>query len=252
MAEDIFNWIDSKNQLPRPRPMSPYDVGVEMANDEFTVDMQPMDNVTSLGYDPNKVHLMKGGYNIAGLYYPEKGQAGTPAMTDSSFDALKVENKPFMRGKAYVAADAISEGSIYAHEFRHRGYDFIRQYLSKMKDEEIDELTNTVSDKLPGMFGIKRYSNKQIKQSIKNIRDKTGSEYSPEEAWVVYMDSKGLALEHSQYPDMEDVSESIRSLVMKVEAHKKTSEYKNRTVIEPVVASHIAQMISDKRNSKEK
>lgn len=253
MTKDFFDWVGSKNQLPKPRPMSPYDVGVEMANDEFTEDMQPyLDNVARLGYDPNRARLMKGGYNISGLYYPENGEPGTQALSDPSMDVLKSENKPFMRGNVYVANDSINDGSIYAHEFRHRGYDFVRQHISKMEDEEIDKLTNTISDKFPGMFGIKRYSKKQIKDAIKNIRDMRGSEYKPSEAWTAYMDLKGKALEMAQYPDMEDVPKAIQDLVKKVEAHKKTPEYENRTVIEPVVASHIAKMLYEKRNFKEK
>ncbi len=240
MVENVFKWLDNKNQLPKPRPMSPYDVGVEMANDEFTEDMQPyLDKVAELGYDPNKAKLMHGGYNLAGLYWPEIGQAGTPAVSGPSMNVLQVGNRPFIRGEASVAADSIGDGSTYAHEFRHRGYDFIRQHISKMKDEEMDELTNTISDKIPGMFGIKRYSKKQIKQAIKDIRDQRGTEYNPDEAWTAYMDVKGQALEMAQ-----DTG--------KANAHKKTPEYKNRTVIEPIVASHIAKILLDKRNTNEK
>jgi hypothetical protein len=221
MPDDVFNWLDNKQRLPQPRPMSPYDVGVDMANNEFTVDMQPyLDNVAQLGYDPTKTKLMAPGLNIKGQYIPPRWTEEQLDYYNQRFNNFSAYDEPFKPDYTYVSPDVIGDGGYYAHEYRHRGYDRIKGYLNTLSEKDKDTLAKEIKTR-----GMEEYSAKDLRSAIDKISNKSRK---LEEMWVRYMDVKGRIVKNS---DDEKYIDDV---------------YVTQKLIEPVVASHIARMLSEK------
>ena len=234
MAEDIFDWVDSKNQLPRPRPMSPYDVGVGMGNDEFSVYMEPyLDNVARHGYDPDVAKIMYRNDGVVGFYAPMRAknmEGGMEYLQKTYGEIIKEES--VVSGNVYVAEHRTDDASVYSHEYRHRGLEMVGNHINTLSSDEKNTLAKTIKDR-----GIWRYSKKDIRKAIDTISTKPKS--ALRESWISYMDTKGKAKELTDFS-------------LKESPENYSQSYKDRTLIEPVVASHIAQILYDKRNSKEK
>ena len=234
MAEDIFSWINSKNQLPKPRPMSPYDVGVGMANNEFDVDMEPyLDWVARYGYDPDVAKVAYRNNEAAGFYIPMRSKdiEGDMEYFQKIYGGV-IKEKSVVPGNVYVADHRIGDGSVYSHEYRHRGLEMIGNHIDTLSSDGKNTLAKTIKNR-----GIRRYSEKSIRKAIDTISN--DNRKSVGESWVSYMDTKGKAKELSDKQ-------------LKDNPGRYKQSYKNRTLIEPIVASHIAQILDDERNSKEK
>ena len=108
----------------------------------------------------------------------------------------------------------------------------IENHIKTLSSDERDTLAKTIKSR-----GIRRYSEKSIRKAIDTIS--TDNKNAIGESWVSYMDTKGK-------------SKELIDTLLKNSPEKYKQSYKDRTLIEPIVASHIAKILYEKRNSKEK
>jgi len=216
--------------LPRPKPgQNISQKNIELAI-EFEAELAPfLDAVAWLGFDIEKSSLLKGeGFNLMGLYVP-------PDVSDVELEESNVRYKNVTKGEAlkrdrvYVLSDT-AEPSIYAHEFRHRGYQLIKAYLNNFKDPDLEKLAKIIKDRGLSSF---RYSTSGVLRSLKSLQ--AGVRF--EEELVDYMDRHGSKADTVDRED-QDVPGHL--------APAGTPNVTRRTKLIPLVASHLAQIMQGK------
>lgn len=216
--------------LPRPKPGKPIRKSdIRLAVTEFEIDMEPhLDNVARLGFDAEKAHAVKGeGFDVKGFFVPPGISEQFFKRTGKLFQPL-TQDQLIERDNVYVASDA-AKPSIYAHEFRHRGYSIMKIYLKTFESSDaattIDNMTK-IAEVIKAR-GLRRASVTQIR----TVLTKMMLGLSNEETSVAYMDR------HGSY------SHRIANEGPGHLAPKGTPGASERKRLIPVVASHLAQIM---------
>ncbi len=224
-APEIVN--DEGVALPRPKPgKSIPQKNMDLAV-EFEAEIEPfLDNVARLGFDIEKSSMLTGeGKDVKGFYIPAE-------ISPAGMMSEEIHYKPLTKGQLierdniYIAADGASDASVYAHEFRHRGYTLIRHWLQAMASGGEDEAFTTIA-KLIKQRGLNRATVRDIKKVLVKLK----SRLTNSETVVAYMDRHG------------SFAQKFKDKGPGHLAPAGTSGAQFRTMLIPVVASHLAQIM---------
>ncbi len=232
--------------LPRPKPGKPIPQKAMALAVEFEAEMDPfLDNVARLGFDAEKAHVVPGeSFNVRAFGISRH-------FDDDDLKAARKRYKPLTgdmiieRDNIYVSASDLYP-SVYAHEFRHRGYAILQEYLQTIGEASYGEFAKIIESK-----GIRRWGKKDIKDAIKAIAKGVPLR---QETMVRYMDRHGSKVRADvalAAPEGVDYFEStyLQDLTVYVAGHLAPEGTKGadaRTLLIPVVASHLAQIMQGK------
>jgi len=220
--------------LPRPRPgKSVPQKFISLAATEFDLEIIPfLDKVAELGYDQTKAKVVAGeGFDTTGFFVP-------PDFTDRDLAAGQADINELTKGeiierdKVYVTADGISDASVYAHEFRHRGYSMLKAYLKNRNDTELEALTKIIKSKFNRFVSP---TSNQILDALKALQNLSGGTKRGE-LLVAYMDRHGSFAQ--QFLKDNKGAERAGHL-----APGGTPGRGDRRRLLPVIASHLAAIM---------